>query len=181
MFSLTTWLLAFVRASGMLLVFPVFSMANIPVQVRVGLGALLAFLVAPTVPGIVLSDGSIWSLVGVLTLEACIGVLMRPPAMSSAKNTMRLTNPNNSPMHASSASTPTRLQMLPSESTTSGTVGATSNASSAPSPTRTGTGMFAIEKTGNTSSIPLARTKARSQGVREIMCVRAAVVTHVTL
>lgn len=44
------WLLVFLRASALMTVFPVFSATNFPVQLRVALGALVAFLVAPMVP-----------------------------------------------------------------------------------------------------------------------------------
>lgn len=44
------WLLVFLRASGLMTVFPVFSATNFPVQLRVALAALVAFLVAPMIP-----------------------------------------------------------------------------------------------------------------------------------
>ena len=45
-----SWLMVFLRASGMLAVFPLFSPSNLPVQVRVALGALMALLIAPALP-----------------------------------------------------------------------------------------------------------------------------------
>jgi flagellar biosynthesis protein FliR len=49
-FDPLNWLFAFLRASALMLVFPLFSAANFPVQIRVALGALTAFLVASLLP-----------------------------------------------------------------------------------------------------------------------------------
>ena len=40
MLELTNWMMVFLRVSAMLSVFPVFSAANFPVQLRLALGAL---------------------------------------------------------------------------------------------------------------------------------------------
>lgn len=45
------WFLVFARAGAMLSVFPVFSAGAVPVRLRIALGALLAFLVSPTLVG----------------------------------------------------------------------------------------------------------------------------------
>ncbi|MBM3840953.1 MAG: flagellar biosynthetic protein FliR [Verrucomicrobia bacterium] len=44
-----TWLLVFVRAGALFLIFPLFSGTNVPARVRVALAAILALLVAPGV------------------------------------------------------------------------------------------------------------------------------------
>lgn len=44
-----TWLLVFVRAGALFLIFPLFSGANVPVRIRVALSAILALLVSPGV------------------------------------------------------------------------------------------------------------------------------------
>ena len=46
-FDLTNWMLVFVRVSALLAIFPIFSMQNVPVQMRLALGALVSFLIAP--------------------------------------------------------------------------------------------------------------------------------------
>ena len=45
--ELTNWMMVFLRVSAMLAVFPVFSAANFPVQLRLALGALMAVLDQP--------------------------------------------------------------------------------------------------------------------------------------
>ena len=71
----TTWLLIFVRASALFAVFPIFSITNVPRQVRIALGALLAFLVLPLVPGASAAN-DLWKLIGVIALEVCFGLLL---------------------------------------------------------------------------------------------------------
>jgi len=44
------WLLVFVRAGAFLSILPLFTMLNVPVQVRVVFAAMMALLVAPTLP-----------------------------------------------------------------------------------------------------------------------------------
>lgn len=47
-----TFLLVFVRVSGMLFVFPVFSAPQIPVLLRLGLSTLLSFMIYRTIPAV---------------------------------------------------------------------------------------------------------------------------------
>ena len=47
--ELILWLLVFLRVSALLTVFPIFSAANFPVQLRIALGALLSALIFPNV------------------------------------------------------------------------------------------------------------------------------------
>ena len=70
------WLLVFLRASALMAVFPVFSAKNIPVQIRVALGALVAFLVAPTVPMRSLAPLDMWALLGLMMTEVGFGLLL---------------------------------------------------------------------------------------------------------
>lgn len=70
------WFLVFARAGALLSIFPLTSAQNVPVRVRVALGALVAFLVAPLLPAPPPGLTSVWSLVGVLFLEISVGLLL---------------------------------------------------------------------------------------------------------
>ena len=48
--DLNNWMMVFVRASGFLIVLPIFSTPNVPPQIRIALGALLATLITPLLP-----------------------------------------------------------------------------------------------------------------------------------
>src|SRR5688572_18591453 len=74
--DLTNWLFVFLRASGFLVLFPVFSATNFPVRVRVALGAMLAFFVSQTLPAIPLVYADLWGLVGGMAAELGIGLLL---------------------------------------------------------------------------------------------------------
>ena len=74
--ELTTWFLVFTRVGAMLSVLPMFSMRTIPIQLRIGLGALIAFLVAPMLPVGVAEPGSVWTLARLMFAEASIGLLL---------------------------------------------------------------------------------------------------------
>lgn len=52
-----TWFLAWIRISTMLFVFPIFSGPQIPMQVRLGLGLVISFLLYHTIPTVQLSPG----------------------------------------------------------------------------------------------------------------------------
>lgn len=70
------WLLVFLRVSALLAVFPIFSMRHFPVQLRIALGALVAFLVAPlvTVPATTLT--TFFSVLGLVIMEISVGLLL---------------------------------------------------------------------------------------------------------
>lgn len=70
------WLLVFLRASALMTVFPVFSATNFPVQIRVALGAMLAFLVAPVIPVSEALPVDLWGLLGVMMAEVAFGLLL---------------------------------------------------------------------------------------------------------
>ena len=72
--DIANWLFVFVRAGALLAVFPLFSVPNFPVQVRVALAALLALVTVPFVPA-VLPPATLVGLILTLVKEAGIGVL----------------------------------------------------------------------------------------------------------
>lgn len=77
-----TWMLVFTRCSAMLAIFPVFSTSHLPVQLRVALGALLAYFISATLPPLAPGAGlagaglTIWGLIGLMAMEACVGLLL---------------------------------------------------------------------------------------------------------
>jgi flagellar biosynthetic protein FliR len=71
-----TWLLVFMRISAFLAVFPVFSMRNFPVQLRVALGVLIAGLVTPLVTTPAVIQNSFASVVGLMIVELLVGLLL---------------------------------------------------------------------------------------------------------
>lgn len=72
--DIATWLLVFLRVSAVVMVFPVFATKNIPVMVRVALGALLAFLITPSVPPLELGGQDLWAMVGLMLKELVVGL-----------------------------------------------------------------------------------------------------------
>ena len=75
MLDLTNWMMVFLRVSAMLSVFPVFSTANFPVQMRLALGALMAALIGPTLPPSVSLNTDFWGLIGVMAIEVGVGLM----------------------------------------------------------------------------------------------------------
>jgi flagellar biosynthetic protein FliR len=73
--DLLNWLLVFLRAIGFLTIFPVFSGPNFPVQIRVALAALLAFLVAPVLPTTLVRP-DFWAVAGWMGMEVGFGLLL---------------------------------------------------------------------------------------------------------
>jgi flagellar biosynthetic protein FliR len=69
-------MMVFVRVSAMLAIFPIFSSANIPVQLRIGLGALVAYLVSASLPPLPAAPSGFGGLVGLLVMEVCVGLLL---------------------------------------------------------------------------------------------------------
>lgn len=70
------WMLAFARISGMLAIFPIFSSSNFPVQLRIALGALLAYLVVAMLPPVTGMAIGWWGLVGGMVMEIGVGLLL---------------------------------------------------------------------------------------------------------
>lgn len=74
--ELTTGMMVFLRFSALLAVFPVFSTANFPVQLRLALSVLLALLVTPAMPPSLTYAPDVWSWVGVMMTEIGTGLLL---------------------------------------------------------------------------------------------------------
>ncbi len=70
------WLLVFLRVSAMLAVVPVFSANNFPVRLRVSLGAMTAFLVAPILPPLTNVPTAFWGIILLMVSETCVGLLL---------------------------------------------------------------------------------------------------------
>ena len=76
MIHLTNWLMVFLRTSSMLAVIPIFSARNFPVQLRLALGALLAGIVAATLPADAVQSADFWGLAGQMAVEVGVGLLL---------------------------------------------------------------------------------------------------------
>jgi flagellar biosynthetic protein FliR len=74
-FEFTNWLLVFARVSALLAVFPVFNVRNVPTQLRLALGVLLALLIAPGLPPMSLEKISLAHFIVLMVKEVGIGVL----------------------------------------------------------------------------------------------------------
>jgi flagellar biosynthetic protein FliR len=74
--ELNTWMMVFLRVSSMLAVFPIFSAANFPVQLRLALGALMAALLTPTLPPAPVGSTDFIGLVGVMAMEVGAGLML---------------------------------------------------------------------------------------------------------
>jgi flagellar biosynthetic protein FliR len=71
---LLNWAMVFLRASGLLLVFPVFSAPSVPVRLRVALSAMLAFFIAPTAP-VEGEISNLSSLILTMAMEVAVGLI----------------------------------------------------------------------------------------------------------
>ena len=69
-------MLVFVRVGAMLAIFPVFSSTNIPVQLRIALGALVAYLVSASLPPLSTAPLGFGGLIGLFVMEVGIGLLL---------------------------------------------------------------------------------------------------------
>ena len=69
-------MIVFVRAGAFLAILPIFTMLNVPVQMRIALAALLAVLVAPTLPHFPLTHLAFFDWVGLITREVLCGLLI---------------------------------------------------------------------------------------------------------
>jgi flagellar biosynthetic protein FliR len=70
------WMLVFVRASAFLSILPIFTMLNVPIQVRLGMAGLLGVLIAPTLPPLAIVPVSIFDWVILYAREAFSGLLI---------------------------------------------------------------------------------------------------------
>ncbi len=74
--DIANWLFVFLRVSAVVMMFPVFSGKNIPARVRVALGAVVAFLIAPGLPAVSVAGLGLWQLVAMMTQEVINGVVL---------------------------------------------------------------------------------------------------------
>jgi flagellar biosynthetic protein FliR len=70
------WLLVFLRLSAIMTVFPVFSAANFPVQLRIALGAVAAFLLAPLLPAPPAAGQTFAGVFELMFMEVSVGLLL---------------------------------------------------------------------------------------------------------
>lgn len=75
-FDPATWLIVFLRISALFAVFPLFTMQNIPVQVRLALGALVACLITPALPAPLRMPGQLTGVVLLMLKEIGVGLLL---------------------------------------------------------------------------------------------------------
>jgi len=74
--NLTNWMLVFVRAGAFLSILPIFTMLNVPMQVRLAMAALLAVLIAPTLPPLAVAPAGMLDWIGLYTRETFSGLLL---------------------------------------------------------------------------------------------------------
>jgi len=74
--ALHLWMMAFVRAGGLLALLPVFSGRQIPVQLRIAIAAFLAYVVSAAVPVAPAVPAEVVALIAALARELVIGLLM---------------------------------------------------------------------------------------------------------
>jgi flagellar biosynthetic protein FliR len=70
------WMMAFIRAGGVMTMIPVFSGRNVPMPVRIALAALLAFIGLQSIRGITPPPADVLTLVLASAHELIIGLLM---------------------------------------------------------------------------------------------------------
>lgn len=74
--NLTNWMLVFVRAGAFLSILPIFTMLNVPVQVRLAMAGLLGVLIAPTLPPLVPAPVGLLDWIGIYGREVFCGLLI---------------------------------------------------------------------------------------------------------
>jgi flagellar biosynthetic protein FliR len=74
--ALFNWLMAFLRGGSMLVVFPVFSAAQVPVRVRIASAAFLAWFVCDPLGGPTPGSHDLLGLVGTMAVEVCVGLAL---------------------------------------------------------------------------------------------------------
>jgi flagellar biosynthesis protein FliR len=74
--ALFNWTMAFLRGGAMLLVFPVFSAAHVPVRVRVAMSALLAWFVSDQLGGPTPGSHDFLGLFGTMAVEVGVGLAL---------------------------------------------------------------------------------------------------------
>lgn len=74
--ELFNWTMAFLRASSMLVVFPVFSATSVPVRIRIASAAFLAWFVNPDLGGPTPGSRDFLGLVGTMAVEVGVGLAL---------------------------------------------------------------------------------------------------------
>jgi flagellar biosynthesis protein FliR len=74
--NFNNWMLVFVRAGAFLSILPIFTMLNVPIQVRLGMAGLLGVLIAPTLPPLVTTPVSIFDWIMLYARETFCGLLI---------------------------------------------------------------------------------------------------------
>ncbi len=72
----TTWLLVMMRTSALFATVPAFSMPNVPVKIRIALGALTAFFVSSGHPTISLEGWPFLQVLILMTSEVLVGLML---------------------------------------------------------------------------------------------------------
>jgi len=75
-FDYYNWLFVFMRLGSFLLMLPFFTIANFPPTMRVALGVLASFLVAPLLPSFPSANLDLVSLIGIMVKEVSVGLLL---------------------------------------------------------------------------------------------------------
>jgi len=70
------WLFVFVRAGAFMSILPIFTMLNVPVQMRIALAALLALLIAPGLPPFPIAQLGFFGVIGLFIREILCGLLI---------------------------------------------------------------------------------------------------------
>lgn len=76
MIEIVNFILVFVRVGAMLAVFPLFSATNVPIQLRLALGALAALLIAPLLPPTAIAGLTIAAMAKLIFIEVSVGLLL---------------------------------------------------------------------------------------------------------
>lgn len=71
-----TWWMVFLRAGGLMTLFPVFSAPVVTPRLRVALAALVAFLLAPMIPPVAMAQWKIPDLAVIMAQEMLVGLLL---------------------------------------------------------------------------------------------------------
>ena len=74
--KLTVWMLVLTRITGLLAAIPGLGNEQLPLQVRAGLAALLAVVLAPVVPPMKGLPTGLWDFTSVMAVELVVGLLM---------------------------------------------------------------------------------------------------------
>lgn len=73
---LANWWMVFLRAGGLMALFPVFSAPVVTPRLRVALAAMVAFLIAPAIPEVAVAGWRLPDLAITMAQEMCIGLLL---------------------------------------------------------------------------------------------------------